>query len=221
MRQQIQTQKAAEHAEFEERQRRSRCSLALDAVVRQMGDRYAPPRTSLANYVVRHHGQRQILERVQALAARLPDAVRNGESVVFLGSKGTGKDFLMAALLHIATGRHGFTASWTSGLQLYQDLRDCIKLNQPESSVIGKLIKVDVLAVSDPLPAGGDPSSWSMNHLLNIVDRRYAHLRPTWLTMNGLDETEAKDRLTGPLWDRLIHGGHVLPCFWPSFRHGA
>src|SRR5262249_2949114 len=110
----------------QDRERRLRCTQALADLAAQAGARYAPTRVSLDNYVVRHPGQRQTIDRLRALAERLPEAVRNGEPLVLFGTPGTGKDHLLAALLYVAAGRHGLRVQWTSGLRLYQAFRDAI-----------------------------------------------------------------------------------------------
>jgi DNA replication protein DnaC len=191
----------------------------LKSVTEAGGARYHPDRVSLDNYEVQHKGQDIILARVRDLAARLPAAVRAGESIVFYGTPGTGKDHLLAALLHIATGQHGIGADWTSGPKLFARFRETMQRDgSSERWLLDHLAPPQVLAISDPVPPGVDLSGWEVNKLFAVVDARYQALRPTWITINARSEEEAKAKLTAQVWDRLIDRGHVWPCFWLSYR---
>lgn len=209
-------QEILEQQEADERRRQ----WMLRDVLTHIGDRYQPNSVSLDNYQTLHKGQAQILGRVRALAERLPELVKQGESIVWYGTPGTGKDHMMHSLLHIVTGRCGLSARWIPGYRLYARLRATISRSRGESEweVLDELTGRNVLAVSDPIPPGADPSSWELNKLFAVIDQRYQNNRPTWLTMNVASEAEAAEKLTTQIWDRLIDRGHRLPCFWPSFR---
>src|SRR4051794_24462977 len=73
-------------AEAPERQREERRRRLLQLVTDQGGPRYHPDLVSLDNYEVKHKGQDIILGKVRALAGRLPEAVKAGESFIFCGT---------------------------------------------------------------------------------------------------------------------------------------
>jgi DNA replication protein DnaC len=201
----------------EEYRRRVRAGERLAALVQAMGERFSPDCVSLDNYVITHPTQRVVLERVKALAARLPDAVKRGESIVLYGSVGTGKDHLLASLLHIAARKHHLDAVWMNGLDYFAACRDRMKIGG-ETKFTSELAGVDILAFSDPSPPSAAPTDWAFNQLHSVIDSRYNHRRPTWVTVNAQDENELSDVLSVALYDRLRHRGHLIQCLWPSYR---
>jgi DNA replication protein DnaC len=181
----------------------------------------APPRyqdVSLDSFEVAHKGQRQILDRVRALASRLPDSVAKGESVVWFGSPGAGKDHLMFSLLRVAVCDHGMGCEWLQGNELWQRLRKRARGEGVVDSVCRSYSPPAILAVSDPVPPGADPRDWELNGLFGLVDWLYSRVKPIWMTVNVHSEEELAEKLTMQVYDRLRHGGHFLPCFWPSYR---
>ncbi len=191
---------------------------ALAELVAQRGPRYSPERVSLENYVVRHKGQRETLERMRTLAARLPEMVERGENLILFGAPGTGKDHLMGSLLHLAVGTHGVSGQWFTGEALYKLFRSRIKGSAASFFEEQTIQRARILAISDPVSPAGDASDWAHGQLHDLIDQRYNAMRPTWLTVNAKDEDDIKAKLTFQTYDRLRHGGHLVPFFWPSFR---
>jgi DNA replication protein DnaC len=197
------------------------CNLHLGELLKQLGPRFHPDRVSLENYEATGEGQQWVMRRVRALAERLPASIREGESLVLYGTPGTGKDHLLASLLHLAAGKHGISAGWTSGARLYARFRDLIRAARGEgneTALVDSFARWGVLGISDPIPPADDPSSWAVNQLHAVIDARYAALRPTWFTVNVLKKDDLKEKLTVQLYERLADQGLVLPCFWPSYR---
>jgi DNA replication protein DnaC len=197
-------------------QRRFDVQRQFARLVKAMGERYSPDRVSLDNYAVTDPKQRVVLERIKALAERMPDAVKRGESILLYGSCGTGKDHLLASLLHMAARKHHLSAVWQTGLDFFAECRDRMK-GGGETEFISELASVDILAFSDPVPPASAPSDWALGQLHSVVDIRYRSLKPTWLTVNARDENELRDVLSVALCDRL-RDGHVIQCTWPSYR---
>jgi DNA replication protein DnaC len=174
----------------------------------------------LGNYVVRHPGQQKVLDRIKALAARLPESIAAGEPILLYGTPGTGKDHLVAALLHQATRKHGISAAFVTALRFAANCRAQFRDEADERYTPARLVKYGVLAISDPIPPSGDMSEWARNELHDLIDARYRCLRPTWVTLNMVSEDEIKAKLTMQTFDRLRHVGHLIPCLWPSYRQG-
>jgi DNA replication protein DnaC len=187
-------------------------------IVKDGGPRYHPERVSLNNYQCHHKGQAQVLARIRELAGRLPEAIKQGECLLLIGTVGTGKDHLLASLLHLVTKEHGHSARWLTGQGFYEKLRNLMRNNHSDEHYLHQLTEADVLAFSDPVLASGGASEWELRQLFAIVDARYQKLRPTWVSLNAANEAEAKSLLTSAVFDRLRHGGHVLCLLWPSFR---
>jgi len=192
--------------------------IALAKIAGEMGRRYSPEHVSLQNYVCRTPAQRQLLANLKQIAADLGTRVGDGESLFWYGSVGTGKDHLMAAMLHIAAGKFGLQCKWVNGQWLFGMFRDRMDGKSSESDLIRQMVEPDILAISDPVPPAGEMSAWNANSLYRIVDRRYSALKPTWVTINVRDEAEADARLTNQVFDRLRDSAHLFPCFWESHR---
>jgi DNA replication protein DnaC len=203
--------------EHEERCRREE-SRAKERRLEQFNSalpaRYHSSRVSLDRFEVRHKGQKLILDRVQALAGRLPEIVKRGECIVWYGTPGTGKDHMMMALLHQAFQR-GLRCRWWQGSALYDVLR---ARSRGDNLPLWSDGTPDILAISDPVTPGAEVPGWLLGQLFGVIDGRYSSMRPTFLTVNANSEEELAAHLSGQLFDRLKHNGHLLPCFWPSYR---
>ena len=183
-----------------------------------IGCRYRDAR--LSNFEHYHPAQEQVTDALLAYAEQLPQRVKLGQSIVLYGTVGTGKDHLLAAMIRAAC-INGLRPAWVNGLDLYGDIRD--RMDQEgsrESTLVRSLAAPDILCVSDPLPPkGGGVTEFQATMLYRIIDRRYRDSRPTWITMNVLDGSEAEQRLGAAIVDRLRdNGGLCLPCCWPSYR---
>jgi DNA replication protein DnaC len=212
-------QAAQQEREVEERRRNG----LVWTLAAQLGRRYTPDRACLDRYEVYHPAQREVLNRVRGLMGQWPKRLEDGDGLVFYGTVGTGKDHLMAALLYHAAGAHGFSCAWINGLELYARFRDAIARagKETEKAILARLVAPQILAIADPLPPSGGPTSWNLQQLYRLVDRRYSARRPTWVSLN-VDSVEDADRmLTEPIFDRLRESAEIFPCFWPSYRERA
>jgi hypothetical protein len=54
--------------------------------------------------------------------------------------------------------------------------------------------------------------------LFEVADTRNGRKRPTWTTLNVVDNAEADRRLGPAIADRLRHDAIDLECRWPSYR---
>jgi DNA replication protein DnaC len=69
------------------------------------------------------------------------------------------------------------------------------------------------------MTTSGKSPAWAAEiNLLEIIDRRYSHLLPTWMTINVANRKEAETRMGAPTVDRLAHDALTVVCDWPSFR---
>jgi DNA replication protein DnaC len=194
--------------------------LLVARLAGQVGEKYGPKAAALAAYRAETPRQRAVLDRCRQAVDRLGELADQGRGLVWLGSTGTGKDHLMAALLYQAAWRHGLDCCWVGAEELFRKLRDAMDQDRTEAAVLGPYLACEVLAVSDPLPVQGGLGDWQARTFGALVDQRYRRNRPTWLTANAEHEADLRDRLTPPVADRLLEGAEVFKCFWPSFRRG-
>lgn len=182
-----------------------------------LGERYHRKATSLATFQVSDPKQQLVLGQLTALLPRLREFAEGGRSLVFVGSKGTGKDHLLAAMLYHACAA-GLSCHWEDGLELFGKFRDAIKRNLPEEGLIEPLVSPDVLAISDPRPPAGELRDFALGQLKRILDRRYRRRRGTWLTVNAASPRDLEQALTPSAFDRVMDGALLLTCFWESYR---
>jgi DNA replication protein DnaC len=212
----VSTDQQAELIRNEENRRRSRLFTALS---KQLGERYLPECVGLLQYMVQHQGQQEVKAYCEKLADRLDEVVRRGESVVWMGPIGTGKDHLMASLLYVAVGKFGIECSWIDGQEWYSQTRDNIKKKALEEEALRPLLRPGILAISDPVPpAGRDLGDWNATQLSRVIELRYRQMKPTWMTTNMASIDQLASRIGEPACDRLRDRGHFIKCQWPSFR---
>lgn len=191
-------------------------SARRNALAAHLGRRYWPDAVALEAFERYHKNQPHALGRLVAFMADLPARVEAGEGLVLFGDVGTGKDRLMACALYAAC--ESFKVEYRSGQDLFGSFRDRMDAGGREEQMLRDLAAPDVLALSDPAPPAGELSSWRLEILYRIVDRRYRDRRPTWLTVNATSAAEAEAKLGSQVWDRLQEGAAVIACQWPSYR---
>lgn len=194
---------------------------AWNALIGRRGKRYAKCR--LKNFQISPDSevvgrQTRVIERIRGFVADLPKAVDAGQSCIFYGPCGTGKDHLMTAMIRQAILQHSMDVVWLSGVELFDERRDAIRKDLAEKSVLSKYQRCQILAISDPVPPWGPLKEGQAEFLLRIIDERYSQLRPTWITVNIDNRQDAHDRMSSHIWDRLKDNGLALDCNWDSHR---
>jgi len=187
----------------------------------RLGRRYA--RCTFANYeVTDEQKQRPIVNRLREFAARMPDLLRGGGGLMLFGNPGTGKDHLVAALLKVAIVKHGLSAAWYDGGELFDLLYFALREESPAElkALIRLLREPHILAISDPQPPRGELSDSQVRRLRDVIDKRYRAGLSTWITTNIDQRADAEALLTGPMMDRLRESAGKIYCDWPSYREG-
>jgi DNA replication protein DnaC len=133
------------------------------------------------------------------------------------GPVGTGKDHLAYAVAMAAVAAE-LTIGWLSGQQWFGQLRDAIDEGTNEQSLVGRISRPDLVVISDPLPSGGQLTTYQGAMLFRAIDARYARGKATVLTVNLADDAEADEHLGSAIWDRLCHNTWKISCNWPSYR---
>lgn len=191
-----------------------------------------------ANFIAQTETQQHAVRVVRQYGENLLDHLAEGRNLILFGPRGTGKDHLLAALMNMAIRQYGFlwyksgrfpsylagrmerkSLRWVNGMDLFSDLRStCSGNGETEREWVGRCIAPDVLAISDPLPVLGPLTEWQKNGLFRVVDRRYSHLKPLWITLNVRDRAEMDIRFGDVIADRLIHNAIMVPFNWQSYR---
>jgi DNA replication protein DnaC len=179
------------------------------------GKRYE--RCTLDNFHLGHRGQMEVVQRLRSYAKNITWHILRGVGVVLIGPPGTGKDHLMAALMHAALAA-GKSVKWASGPRLFARFRDDIGSDAEEWRAMANYTKPDVFALSDPTWEQSQLERFQRAKLMEIIDGRYNALKPTWVTLNVDDRKQASKLIGNAIVDRLVDGALSLECNWPSYR---
>lgn len=155
---------------------------------------------------------------IERYVATLDDR-SDGGGLMLMGPVGTGKDHLMAAAAIVATEK-GFAVRWRDGASLFGEVREYAG-PVPGAGVCDALAKAEVLCLSDPVPPTGTLEPRQLSWLFRLIDARYREMRPTWISANAANHTQAAAMFGEQNWDRLRHDATVVSCNWPSYRKGA
>jgi DNA replication protein DnaC len=203
---------------FEKRLDRPARSRQLQKIVERLGIRYAM--ATLENFAVYDSRQVEVMARLRAFAAQMPELLKGGGGLLLFGDPGTGKDHMMAALLKLAVALHGLSVEWYDGGMLFDAFADaaCSENNADLRNLQARLIEPHILAISDPQPPKGELSGPQVRRVRDIIDRRYRDGKSTWLTTNIDRAEDATNLLTEPVMQRLKEGTGQILCSWPSYR---
>ncbi len=194
------------------RERQGRIAAALDQLRRDTGARLAE--ASLSDLTIYDEKQRAVVARLKKLA--ICDHVKRAGGLILAGPTGTAKDHCAVALLR-DVAKHGFTARWRNGQDLYSAVAAAYRDESSERDVLRELIAADVLCLSDPvLPFGMSDSN--RRTLYRLINERYDRSRSTWVTMNVTTESQAIELLGPQSYSRLLDGAVCLFCNWEDYR---
>jgi DNA replication protein DnaC len=193
-----------------------RARVCLEDFRKAVGPRYAD--CTLENYVVGCPAQRKAVDVVLDFARHAAERATAGTNVILFGPSGTGKDHLACGLAR-AVIQAGIEVRWQNGRDMFGQFRAAIDDDrESEDDLLKALFKPAVLLISDPLPPSGPLTAFQQDLLFRAVDVRYRLRKPTWLTLNVKDGTEADERIGVSIVDRLRHGALTLACNWASYR---
>lgn len=141
-------------------------------------------------------------------------------SLILRGPVGTGKTGLLASMLHVTAAAWAQDDANTHKLRFTTgpDLMRVLRAGYDDDTYherMGKLLDVRLLAIDD---LGAErPTEWVQEQLFTIVNHRYEHLLPTWITSNyGLDELS--ERIGPRVMDRLVEQADVITVAGQSLR---
>lgn len=174
------------------------------------------------NYRIYCPEQDTVLKSLKRYYNDFPAHHAAGNGIILFGPSGTGKDHLLVALAKAIVLRHGISARWQNGPELYRQFRDRIDEDwKTEVALIRDYARPTLLIISDPQPPSGNAvTDYQATLLSSIVDRRYRDCKPTWVSMNVKNGEEAEERLGAGVVDRLRHGATSEFCNWASYREG-
>lgn len=201
--------------EHDERQRQRQRITRRENFVAKRGARYAD--CTIENFSATCDEQREVVKQLTAFRDAVADHVGRGDGLVVFGPRGSGKDHLVVAIAMEAIELE-IDVRWINGLEFYGTVRDSMDSDRTESSIIAELVTPRVLYISDPLPPVGKLTDFQAGMLFRVLDGRYNHRRPTWVTVNVASGHELDDRLGPQNGDRLRDQSLAVFCNWSSYR---
>lgn len=175
---------------------------------------------SFDSYAAETPQQRRAVMRMRDFAKRFDEHRKRGTGVVLAGKPGTGKTHLVAAVLLELVGGQAWVQYMTC-MGLIRMVRDTWRRDseRSEKDVIRMLgEQIDLLVIDEVGVQYGTDSE--QNILFEILDRRYAELKPTLLVTNQ-DKEGFKSFIGERVADRLSQTHEWLVFDWPSYRKQA
>jgi len=163
--------------------------------------------------------QRAALARVRDYVENFRDHKRTGAGLVMAGLPGTGKTHLAAAACLALIGQHWVHYTTCMGLiRMVRDTwrRDSERTERDVLKLLGETI--DLLVIDEIGVQYGTDGEQTI--LFEVLDRRYAEMRPTLLLTNQ-DKAGFKAFIGERVADRLTQTHSWMAFDWPSYRRAA
>lgn len=147
---------------------------------------------------------REACEKCLSYCKTLIQNLKNGTGLILLGSVGTGKTHLIAAMIdYIARMKKRIGAiriAYYSSTELIAQIKNNFNENN-NTNLIDYLKKVDILFLDD---FGAEKATdWVLEFYFDIIDNRYSNLKPTVFASN-LSLIEIKEKYTERIMSRII-----------------
>lgn len=175
---------------------------------------------SFENYIADTPEQRAVLAKVRDYVERFAEYRERGSGLVLAGKPGTGKTHLAAAAM-LELLAPTLWVQYVTCMGLIRMVRETWGKDgeRSESDVIHLLgEKIDLLVLDE---VGVQYGTESEQHILfEVLDRRYAEMRPTILITNQ-DKANFKTLIGERIADRLTQTHDWIAFDWPSYRREA
>lgn len=168
------------------------------------------------NFTTSSQPQSAALQVARTFYTEFDQACAKGSFLIFQGPPGTGKTHLALAVLRNLL-HAGCSARYFSAIDMIRQLRSGWRRDSGRSELeeLDILSRLDLLVIDE---IGVQFSSDAERvQLFDVINRRYADLRPTILVTN-LTLAEIKETLGERAFDRFREVATVVTFDWPSFR---
>ena len=168
------------------------------------------------NFTASSKSQKAALALAQKFHEKFNESLAAGKFLIFNGQPGTGKTHLSCAVLRNLL-HDGFSGMYLSAIDAIRLLRDSWRkgAEHTELEALKKLERYDIL-VMDEIGMQFSTDAERIQ-LFDILNRRYAQMRPTILVTN-LTVAEMQSTLGERIFDRFREVATVVTFDWPSFR---
>ena len=172
---------------------------------------------SFDTYETTTPAQRRVLVICQTFAKTWPEQMAKAGTLILTGAPGNGKTHLACAIASAVMAQFGATVAYGDVPDLLRTVKETYRRDstRTERQALQDLVAPDLL-IMDELGAqlGTDHEK---QLLFEIINRRYANLRPTIIVSN-LNRDDLEDYLGHRAKDRFDQMATVLAFDWESYR---
>ena len=213
-----QRQRDTEDARRREWDEKCRRDWEWSAVMSVIGRRYE--QATVENWIASTPRERDAKRTVEAYAAGLPEALRQGTNLLLGGTVGTGKTHLAVGVLRAANRMHGARVGVLIAADWFTTFREMFanRLQTTDAALMHMATEPDLLLLEDPAPERQENSGWAVETLYRVLDRRYRLLKPTIVTANIASQAKGAEALGHRNYDRLRDGAVTVFLDFQSKR---
>lgn len=190
-----------------------------DAMLENAGILERFRRGGFDSYVCASVEQQRVLEVCQRYAQCFDQALAIGANLLLQGGTGTGKTHLACAVLASILDS-GYSGVYTTLSNVLNRLRRARRPGRNEVEALASFTSPDLL-VLDEAQGTIVPPQERQAMLFDLLDQRYAALRPTLVIANG-SVAEMRAFFGARAFQRLTEqNALLLECRWPNYRRRA
>jgi len=170
-----------------------------------------PPRfanDSFDNYIVVNDKAKKALNAVRTYAENFTEHRKKAGGLIMVGTPGTGKTHLACATCRMVMAQ-GYQALFTTTLAMIQVVKESYGAGM-KTFMEPDLLVIDEIGVQNKTP-------YELTTLIEILNDRYAQLRPTILLSN-LTAQQMRELLDYRVVSRLSSVSTTIPMNWEDFR---
>lgn len=173
---------------------------------------------TLDTFEAKTPAQQVALDFAKGYAANFTQALKTGQSALFVGNPGTGKTHLAVGIGLRIMGAENRTVLFTTVMRAIRRVKDSWsrESSESESQAIAALAFPDLLILDEVGIQFG--SDFERNILFDVFNERYEKRKPT-IVLSNLGKDDLIKFLGARVYDRLREdGGKFISFDWESYR---